>query len=119
MEFENSANFPVDRSDLYGGIREVLLASRQRARQAVNVTMVLAYWEIGRLIVEDEQAGAARAAYGKGVLSEVAQRLSVEFGKGFSLTNLKLFRQFYLAFPIGHTLCDQFSRLPLSWSHFR
>jgi len=43
MEFENSANFPVDRSDLYGGIREVLLASRQRARQAVNVTMVLAY----------------------------------------------------------------------------
>lgn len=106
-------------TDLYAEIRNVLVSSRQRARKAVNDAMVEAYWQIGRLIVEDEQRGEARAEYGKGVLITVAKRLADEFGKGFSLTNLKLFRQFYLAFPIGHTLCDQFNRLPLSWSHFR
>lgn len=104
---------------LYAGIREVLLAARTTARRSVNQTMVQAYWQIGRLIVEDEQGGERRAEYGKRVLPEVAGRLSSEFGKGFSLTNLKLFRQFYLAFPIGHTLCDQFGQLPLGWSHFR
>ena len=53
------------------------------------------------------------------VLPELSKRLCSEFGKGFSTTNLKLFRQFYLAFPIGHTLCDQFSLGRLSWSHLR
>lgn len=106
-------------ADLYGSIREVLVSARTTARRAVNEAMVQAYWQIGRLIVEDEQGGERRAEYGKRVLPEVAKRLSNEFGRGFSLTNLKLFRQFYLAFPIGHTLCDQFSQTPLSWSHFR
>ncbi len=110
---------PLGDNNLYADIREVLVSSKQRARQAINDAMVLAYWQIGRLIVEDEQRGEARAEYGKRVLIAVAKRLAEEFGKGFSLTNLKLFRQFYLAFPIGHTLCDQFNRLPLSWSHFR
>ncbi len=104
---------------LYTSIHEVLVAARTTARRAVNTAMVQVYWQIGRLIVEDEQGGERRAEYGKRVLSEVAERLTTEFGKGFSLTNLKLFRQFYLAFPIGHTLCDQLSKLPLSWSHFR
>ncbi len=106
-------------ADLYRGIHEVLVSARTKARRAVNEAMVQAYWQIGRLIVEDEQQGSVRAAYGKRVLPEVAERLTTEFGKGFSLTNLKLFRQFYLAFPIGHTLCDQLSHSPLSWSHFR
>jgi predicted nuclease of restriction endonuclease-like (RecB) superfamily/predicted GNAT family N-acyltransferase len=119
MSEKNQPVLAVDRNNLYADIREVLVSSRQRARQAVNDAMVLAYWQIGRLIVEDEQRGEARAEYGKRVLVAVAKRLADEFGKGFSLTNLKLFRQFYLAFPIGHTLCDQFNRLPLSWSHFR
>jgi predicted nuclease of restriction endonuclease-like (RecB) superfamily len=81
--------------------------------------MVQAYWQVGRLIVEGEQGGESRAEYGKGVLVELSRRLSAEFGKGFSSTNLKLFRQFYLAFPISHTLCDQSSLGRLSWSHFR
>lgn len=119
MSEKNQPVLAVDRNNLYADIREVLVSSRQRARQAVNDAMVLAYWQIGRLIVEDEQRGEARAEYGKRVLVAVAKRLADEFGKGFSLTNLKLFRQFYLAFPIGHTLCDQFNQLPLSWSHFR
>lgn len=71
------------------------------------------------MIVEGEQGGEARAEYGKRVLAELAKRLSTEFGKGFSATNLKLFRQFYLAFPISHTLCDQSGLGRLSWSHFR
>ena len=104
---------------LYQGIHDVLLAARTQVRQTVNTTMVQTYWQIGRLIVENEQGGSARAAYGKGLLKVVSQRLSVEFGKGFSHTNLKLFRQFYLTFPISHTLCDQSGLASLSWSHFR
>ncbi len=117
MSGENGVASAVDRDDLYAGIREILATSRQQARQAVNEAMVHAYWQIGRLIVEDEQGGKARAAYGEGTLAEVARRLSAEFGRGFSLPNLRNFRQFYLAFPteeIRYTLCSK-----LSWSHFR
>ena len=123
MTPEISPNLPLDRApkeapsvggDLYGGIREVLLASRLRARQAVNTAMVQAYWEIGRLIVEGEQGGKERAAYGKRVLPELAQRLTAEFGKGFSAQSLWSYRQFYLSFPILSTAWRE-----LSWSHFR
>jgi len=106
-------------TDLYASVRAVLLTARTHVRQAVNDAMVQTYWQIGRLIVEGEQGGEARAEYGKRVLAELAKRLSAEFGKGFSVTNLKLFRQFYLAFPISHTLCDQSGLGRLSWSHFR
>ena len=62
---------------------------------------------MGRLIVEGEQGGEMRAGYGKGLLAALSRRLSAKFGKGFSGTNLKLFRQFYLGFSVSHTLCDQ------------
>ena len=114
----SEANEP-SRTDLYAGIREVLAAARTQARRAVNDAMVQAYWQVGRLIVEDEQGGEKRAEYGKRVLPELAKRLTTEFGAGFSTTNLKLFRQFYLAFPMSHTLCDQSALGKLSWSHFR
>jgi len=104
---------------LYTNIRTVLLTARTHVRQTVNDAMVQTYWQIGRLIIEDEQGGETRAEYGKRVLTELAKRLSAEFGKGFSVTNLKLFRQFYLAFPISHTLCDQSALARLSWSHYR
>lgn len=106
-------------ADLYTNIRAVLLSARSHVRQTINDAIVQTYWQIGRLIVEDEQGGKARAEYGKRVLDELAKRLATEFGKGYSVTNLKLFRQFYLAFPIGHTLCDQSGLGRLSWSHFR
>src|SRR5450830_951107 len=102
---------------LYQGIRDVLLAARTQVRQTVNTTMVQAYWQIGRLIVEDEQGGEKRAAYGKGVLSDLARRLTAEFGEGFKLSNLRNFRQFYLCFTeqqIRHTVCSE-----LTWSHLR
>jgi hypothetical protein len=95
---------------LYQGIRDILLSARTQVRQAVTTTMVQAYWQIGRLFVEYEQ-GERRAEYGKRVLPELAKRLAAEFGKGFSGTNLKIFRQFYLFFLIGHTLCDQLFNL--------
>ncbi len=66
------------------------------------------------IIVEEEQNGKDRAEYGSYLIKELSSRLTSEFGKGFTASNLKMMRQFYLAFPIGHTLCDQ-----LSWSHYR
>jgi len=67
---------------------------------------VVTNFEVGRLIVENEQQGAQRAAYGRALLKELAASLTEEFGRGFSLTNLKLMRQFYLAYSeqIGQTL---------------
>lgn len=81
---------------LYRGIRDILLSSRTQVRHTDNTTMVQAYWQIGRLIVEDGQGGEKRAEYGKRVLPELAKRLSAEFGKGFSAPSLWNYRQFYL-----------------------
>ena len=101
-------------NQLLTNIREILLSARHTAYKAVNFAMVTAYWNIGKLIVEDEQNGNARAKYGKAVLEELSTRLTEEFGKGFTITNLKNMRQFYLLFPKGHTL-----RGELTWSHYR
>jgi predicted nuclease of restriction endonuclease-like (RecB) superfamily len=101
-------------SNLYDAIHQVLETARQSAYKAVNFAMVQAYWQVGRLIVEDEQSGKTRAEYGKKVLEELAARLTADFGKGFTITNLKYMRSFYRAFPIGHALRDE-----LSWTHYR
>ena len=101
-------------SDLYSAIRQVLETARQNAYKAVNFAMVQAYWNIGRLIVEDEQKGEVRAEYGKKVLAELADRLTSEFGKGFDASNLRYMRLFYQAFP----KCDAL-RHELSWTHYR
>lgn len=99
---------------MLSNIREILLSARHTAYKAVNFAMVTAYWNIGKLIVEDEQNGNVRAEYGKAVLEELSTKLTEEFGKGFTITNLKNMRQFYLLFPKGHTL-----RGELTWSHYR
>lgn len=95
-------------------IRAILQQARGQALMAVNAAMVKAYWEVGREIVEEEQSGQERAGYGQGLLAELADKLTAEFGRGFTATNLRYMRQFYLAFPIHHTLRDE-----LSWSHYR
>jgi predicted nuclease of restriction endonuclease-like (RecB) superfamily len=120
---------------LYGEIRAVLEAARTGAYRAVNAAMVQAYWNIGRLIVEHEQGGAKRAAYGEAVLEALSYRLTADFGRGFTTTNLKYMRSFYLAFPIRHALRDESAapdanttavptfaavlRAELSWTHYR
>jgi len=76
--------------------------------------MVESYWLIGQQIVENELRGAARAEYGKGVLKELSERLTAEFGKGFDERELRKMRQFYQMFQIRDTL-----RPELTWSHYR
>ncbi len=100
--------------NLYQSIKNILQTARDNAYRQVNFIMVEAYWNIGKQIVEEEQNGKDRAEYGSYLIKELSSRLTSEFGKGFTASNLKMMRQFYLAFPIGHTLCDQ-----LSWSHYR
>ena len=85
---------------LYREIRGVLESARAGAYRAVNVVMVQAYWQVGRLIVEHEQGGGKRAAYGETVLADLSQRLTKDFGRGFDARNLRFMRQFYLVFPM-------------------
>lgn len=99
---------------LFSEIRQILVGARQTAYKAVNFAMVTAYWNIGRLIVEDEQQGNTRAEYGKAVLIDLSQRLTEEFGKGFTEANLRNMRQFYLCFPNCYAL-----RSELTWTHYR
>ena len=114
----------------YQDISHLLDSARKQAKTAVNTAMVYTYYEIGRRIVEEEQHGDNRAAYGQQLLQGLSEYLTMKFGKGFSLTNLKLFRQFYTIYAndqISHTVYDQFDNLPsvstgrkffLSWSHY-
>ncbi|MBK6295748.1 MAG: DUF1016 family protein [Rhodoferax sp.] len=99
---------------LLGNLRQLIADSRQQVLRAVDVVQVQTYWHIGRHIVEFEQGGAQRAAYGRRLLPQLGQALSAEFGKGFDTTNLRHMRAFYQAFPIRDAV-----RRELSWTHYR
>ncbi len=101
-------------SGLLDALRGLIREGRQRALRAVDMVQVQTCWEIGRHIVEFEQGGEARAAYGKQLLSRLAESLTREFGKGFDASNLRYMRLFYHAFPIRDAL-----RHELSWTHYR
>ncbi|BFM48550.1 PDDEXK nuclease domain-containing protein [Marinomonas sp. THO17] len=98
---------------LLSEIRQILEQARHQVKQTVNSAMVQAYWQIGRLIIEDEQQGNTRAEYGKAQLKQLSSQLTAEFGKGFDVTNLRNMRRFYLAFEKRETVS-----LELSWSHY-
>jgi len=98
---------PIKADSLYREIRAVLEEARTSAYRAVNSKMVGAYWQVGRLIVEHEQRGRRRAGYGEGLLENLSSRLTTEFGRGFTGTNLRYMRQFYLLFSIRHALRDE------------
>ena len=100
--------------NIYAEIKETLLKSRSQAYTAVNFAMVQAYWQIGHIIVENEQNGILRAEYGKGVLQDVSERLQDEFGTGFSVRNLQQMKKFYMVFPNANALRSQ-----LTWTHYR
>lgn len=88
----------LKKSDYIERIRDILASARQYSLRAVNSTMVAAYWYIGREIIEEEQQGKKRAAYGEAVIENLVTVLQKEFGKGFSKPHLKNVRQFYLAY---------------------
>ena len=104
----------IPNEDIYSEIRETLLSSRHQAYSAVNFAMVQAYWQIGRIIVEHEQEGSLRSGYGKSVLQELSNRLTEEFGKGFSVRTLQQMKKFYVTFPNTNALRSQ-----LTWTHYR
>jgi len=98
-------------------VQKILHTARTKSYAAVNFAMVEACWQIGRRIFEEEQQGKGRADYGAKLIKSLSQSLTDEFGKGFSVANLKSFRQFYLTFPgveIGYALRSQ-----LTWTHYR
>lgn len=95
----------------YGEIKKILSDARNKVYQTANFAMVEAYWQIGKSIVE-EQNGEERAEYGTGLLKELSNQMTRDFGKGFTVANLKNMRQFYLAFPNSYAL-----RSELSWTH--
>lgn len=99
--------------DLIGQIREIMHTARYNVAREVNNEQLLAYWNIGRVIIEYEQDNSERAEYGKQTLKQLSRVLTKEFGKGFSRSNLQNMRAFYLAYPNCQTLSGK-----LSWSHY-
>ncbi len=97
----------------YDNIRSAIVEAQNKIVRTVNSTLVETYWKIGEQIFK-ECGENDRAEYGKYVINYLAEKLTKEFGKGFNRTNLRYMRQFYMAFPIHHTLCGE-----LSWSHYR
>ena len=99
--------------EMIAQIREIMYGARRNLAQQVNNQQLLAYWNIGRIIVEHEQDSNERATYGKQTIKQISRVLSKEFGKGFSRSNLQNMRAFYLAYPNCQTLSGK-----LSWSHY-
>src|SRR3989338_593831 len=84
---------------LYQRIRQILESARTNVARSVNSTQVVANWLVGREIVEEEQKGHRRAGYGENLIRELAVQLQADYGTGYNLTNLKLFRKFYIEYP--------------------
>lgn len=99
--------------DMIIQIRDIMNNARFNVAQQVNNEQLLAYWNIGRVIVEHEQDSKERAEYGKQTLKQLSKVLTKEFGKGFSRSNLQNMRSFYLSYPNYQTLSGK-----LSWSHY-
>ena len=103
-------NYNID--SLFDNIKDMVINSRNRVYSAVNTEMLNLYWNIGKVIMEIQQ-GDERAAYGDAVLDKLSQKLTNEFGKGFSSRNLRTMRKFYIMYPIWKTVSAK-----LSWSHY-
>ena len=128
----------VSNKQLFQSIKAIIQQAQQHVVRNINTTMLITYFEIGRMIVEDEQQGNQRATYAKGTIPQLSKQLTQEFGKGYSTANLEYMRQFYSAYksrisqtnfgksknnnldsPISQTNFGK-SKLPfsLSWSHY-
>ncbi len=103
------------KKDIYQEIHDLLYNARQNIISNVNYTMTKTYFLIGKRIVEEEQNGNKRAEYGKNLIKILSEKLTKEFGKGFSETNLEQMRKFFKVYGISQTLSEEFR---LSWSHY-
>lgn len=122
----------TNNNPLFENVAKILNEARKTVLKSINKTMVYAYYEIGKMIVEDEQEGKARAEYGKQTLIDLSDYLSKEFGKGYSVDNLGNMRKFYLTYSdnnqkkidVENTKSETLSRISqtpdfqLSWSHY-
>ena len=103
------------KNTFFEDVCNLLSNARKNVKKAADLAMVYSYFEVGRRIVEEEQSGADSAQYGQYILKELSEYLTKNFGKGFSVTNLKQMRQFYLVYAqdqIGQTVSDQFKHQP-------
>lgn len=107
MKIEKSGN-------LFAEIRDAILTARNLAYKSSNTILLNMYWEIGRIVVENEQQGKSKAEYGQATLKNLSAQLTFEFGAGFDESNLRNIRRFYLAFQKRDAL-----RHELSWTHYR
>ncbi len=126
------SNIENENTDFYNKVVDLLKEARSSVVKTINKTMVYTYFEIGKIIVEEEQKGKSRAEYGKQILKGLSDRLTKEFGKGFSVDNLENMRKFYLTYSISETVSrksnekktETVSRIfdivdfKLSWSHY-
>lgn len=108
MELESKHN------DVYQEVKRLIVDAQRRVYTSSNTILLKLYWDIGEQIVEVEQGGKERAAYGKEILKSLSEQLSVEFGKGFDASNLRNMRQFYLSYQKWDAV-----RHKLSWTHYR
>lgn len=125
----------VEKATIYNDVKLILENARATAIRSVNFSMVLAYWKIGERIAEEELKGKKRAQYGEKIIQELSKKLTKDFGKGFTSSNIRYMRLFYLSFPIHHALRDKLKkpeinekrnlimssnlRIELSWTHYR
>lgn len=120
---------------IYNDVKLILENARSTAIRSVNFSMVVAYWKIGERIADEELKGKRRAQYGEKLIQELSKKLTKDFGKGFTSSNIRYMRLFYLSFPIHHAVRDELKkpaiknkdnmimpanlRIELSWTHYR
>jgi hypothetical protein len=97
---------------LFSKVAEIIISAQAGVVRAVNLTMVYAYYNIGKYIVEDEQQGKQRAGYGKAVIKELSERLNERFGRGYSVQNLEYMRNFFLSYSGNQLSQTVFGILP-------
>lgn len=102
------------RSRFIDEVKGIIDSSRENAIRAVDQFRVHMYWKLGRRIVEEEQSGKERANYGDFLIRKLSEKLQAEYGKGYSIRQLEMFRLFYFTYPIAHAV-----RAQLTWTHYR
>jgi predicted nuclease of restriction endonuclease-like (RecB) superfamily len=104
----------IIKKELIQQIHSIIATAKDRAIRSVDTERVLMYWQIGKVIFEEEQQGKDRADYGKYLIKSISETFQPQFGTGFSIRQLEMNRQFYKTFPITNALRSQFS-----WTHYR